>query len=222
MSLTPAQIALIPSPSLPIGPQLSHLLQEFTALSLSLFTILALPTPPPGATAPIYASLALLDRKFVSLLALAARHEDLQRRIDSLSTSLSTLETSWQQTTSTLHSSIASLSPILASGKASRASIETTSLSSLTPSTLRSYARLLAPFTSAPPSSLFPSEVRERTMDPSGRALPEGALPPFPTEGAMKRGRLQFGRGEVELGETGEVGGTYSSLASLSLPRLLM
>lgn len=210
--LTPAQAALIPSRSLPIASQLSHLLAEFTTLSLSLFSVLSSSTPSPTSTSTIYASLSTLDQKLADILSLAAEHQRQQRHIDALVNSLRTTDLAWRSTTSTLHSSLSTLSPIIISGSLDRSLIASSapSKAALTPSTLLSYARLLAPFTSAPPSSLFPLEQRAASMDPSGRGLPSGAFPPFPTEGAMRRGRLQFGQSGVDCGEVGEVGGEFS------------
>lgn len=211
--LSPAQLASIPSRSLPIGPQLTHLLSEFTTLSLNLFAILS--SPAPTSTTPIFLAISEVDRKLALLLIYVAEHQEKQRYVDSLVDALKTTETAWRQGTAILHSSIVELSPIILSGANDRVLIEKSKEAALSSATLLSYARLLAPFTSAPPSSLFSAEQKAGgAMDPSGRSLPLGALPPFPTEGIMRRGRLQFGKGgEGELGEVGEVGGEFSFIA---------
>jgi len=220
LTLSRAEIAQIPSPSLPIGPQISHLLSEFTSLSIQLFTILSSPSSASttALTTPIYLSLSSLDQKLSSLLSLLAQHQQKQSRINSLVSSLRTLDESWHSSASTLHSCISSLDPIISSGALDRSSISLASNSTLTSESLLSYARLLAPFTSAPPSSLYPPNEKLRGIgatDPTGRSLPIGAIPPFPTEGVMRRGRLQFGRDEG-LGTTNEIGGKFA-LSSLNL-----
>ena len=228
--LTQAQAALIPSPSLPMGAQLTYLTDQvsrpslghngeismdypqFTTLSLSLFAALSSGAPLP--TAAIYDALASVDAKLVALLPLVAEHQRRERRVQQLVNTLRSQERAWKDGAEMLHASIAALDPIVKSGKLDRAAIAasdpaTTELSS---ATILSYARLLAPFTSAPPSSLYPPDQKLAvgSIDPSGRALPAGALPPFPTEGAMRRGRLPFGQTEDGgMGETSEVGGTY-------------
>lgn len=214
--LTPAQAALIPSSALPVGLQLSHLVNEFTTLSLSLFAALSSAAPLP--TAAIYDALAAVDAKLAALLPLVAEHQRRERRVQALVDSLRTQEQAWQDGAHTLHSAIAALAPVVASGKLDRAAISASATDGehLTPTTILSYARLLAPFTSAPPSSLYPPDQKLAvgSIDPSGRGLPVGAIPPFPTEGAMRRGRLQFGRTDEGMGETTEVGG-----ASRTCPR---
>lgn len=216
-ALSPEQVALIPSRTLPIGAQLSYLINEFTTLSLSLFAALSSPTPQP--TAATYASLALVDEKLAALLPLVAEQQRRERRIQLLVDVLRSKEHAWQAGAAALHSAITTLDPVIESGKLDRAAIAASDPASvgggaLTPATILAYGRLLAPFTSAPPSSLYPPEQRlgAGSIDPSGRGLPVGAIPPFPTEGAMRRGRLQFGRtDEGGMGETTEVGGTFVS-----------
>ncbi|GAA5897021.1 uncharacterized protein JCM6883_006554 [Sporobolomyces salmoneus] len=213
-SLTPSEIALIPSPSLPITPQLTHLLTSFLQLSLQLFSLLSNPSSQPNHTAQItsiYAALAEIDHKLSSLLSLIAQHQERQSRINQLLSSLSSLSSTSSTSTSLLSSSLSSLSPLIASGHLDRQSISSSTSSPLSSSSILSYARLLAPFTSAPPSSLFPPGEKLRgagMKDPTGRSLPIGSLPPFPTEGIMRRGRLQFGREFAGdgLGQTGEIG----------------
>ncbi|KAM0753962.1 hypothetical protein T439DRAFT_378069 [Meredithblackwellia eburnea MCA 4105] len=207
--LTPAQAAQIPSKSLPIGSQLAYLLDEFTHLALSLFSALSSSTPQP--TAATYAALAQVDAKLAGLLPLLAEHTRRQRRIDQLVAKLQQKERHWRSAANTLHSAVKQLEPIVQSGKLDRESMSKAKEANLTPDTILAYARLLAPFTSAPPSSLYPPEQKLGQMDPSGRGLPVGAIPPFPSEAVMRQGRLQFGSRSAEdggaaLGETGEVG----------------
>ncbi|GAA5991203.1 hypothetical protein JCM5350_008241 [Sporobolomyces pararoseus] len=221
--LSPAEVAQIPSTRLPISSQLSHLLSEFTSLSIQLFTILSSPSNPSvplsSLTTPIYTSLSEIDSKLSKLVQLVALHQQRQQRINSLVDQLESLSSSSYTSTETLSSCISRLEPIISSGKLDRSSIQLASPSPsehgpLSSTALLSYARLLAPFTSAPPSSLYPPSEKLRTKslgstDPTGRTLPPGAIPPFPTEGVMRRGRLQFGRefgGGDGLGQTGEIG----------------
>ncbi|KAL8292924.1 hypothetical protein RQP46_000618 [Phenoliferia psychrophenolica] len=192
-----------------MGVQLSYLTEQFTTLSLSLFAALSSGSPLP--TAAIYDALAGVDAKLVALLPLVAEHQRRERRVQQLVDTLRGQERAWQDGAETLHGAIAALDPIVKSGKVDRASIAASdpAVADLTPATILSYARLLAPFTSAPPSSLYPPDQKLAvgSIDPSGRGLPVGAIPPFPTEGAMRRGRLQFGRTEEGgMGETTEVG----------------
>ncbi|BGO93850.1 hypothetical protein NBRC10512_004638 [Rhodotorula toruloides] len=228
--LSPAEVAQIPSPSLPIGPQISHLLSEFTTLSIQLFTILSTTSPSASAgskasTAEIYESLGALDAKLARLLVMSAEHQRRQQRVEALISTLRTLDSTWHESASTLHSCVSSLDPIVASGALDRTAISTAQSASLTPSQILSYARLLAPFTSAPPSSLFPPEIKLKGVgatDPTGRSLPMGAIPPFPTEAAMRRGRLQFGReGLMQgLGATEEVGARRDGPAAPAEPAI--
>lgn len=226
-TLTPQEISQIPSKELPLSPQLSHILQEFTNLSLSLFSILA--SSNPSSTTVIINSLAVLDQKLAELLSIAASHQSRQIEIESLENSIALTSSAWLRGTTSLHSSIASLKPILVSGALDTSAIELSKKASLTPDVLLSYARLLAPFTSAPPSSLFsPSkEGGIGGIDPSGRSLPIGAHPPFPTEGLMRAGRLQFGKEDLEglgmiVGEMGEVGGTFFLSSLLDFLRFVL
>ncbi|GAA5918685.1 hypothetical protein JCM6882_006216 [Rhodosporidiobolus microsporus] len=214
-ALTDAEIALIPSPSLPIGSQITHLVSEFTDLSIKLFSLLSNASPSLASTSsstrPIYAALAVVDEKLARLLVMYDEHQRKQRRIEGLISSLRVLDETWHKSATTLHSCIGDLAPVVESGALDRAAIAAAKEAELTPAALLSYARLLAPFTSAPPSSILPSnEEREKlkgvgATDPTGRSLPMGAIPPFPTEATMRRGRLQFGR-EGMLGATNEVG----------------
>ena len=139
-TLTPAQVAIIPSRSLPIASQLSHLLAEFTTLSLSLFSVLSSSTPSPTSTSTIYASLSALDQKLVDVLSLAAEHQRQQRHIDALVGSLRATDLAWRSTTSTLHSALSTLTPIITSGALDRQLIPASapSKAGLTPSTLLS------------------------------------------------------------------------------------
>ncbi|GAA6006675.1 uncharacterized protein JCM10292_006026 [Rhodotorula paludigena] len=214
--LTPAEAAQIPSSSLPIGSQISHLLSEFTDLSIQLLTLLSSGSNPlantQAATAPLYDALARVDAQLARLLVMYAAHQERQRRIDALVASLRTLDSTWHRAAAQLQSCVAQLDPVVASGTLDRAAIARARDAHLTPAGLLSYARLLAPFTSAPPRSLFPPEVKLRGVgatDPTGRTLPAGAIPPFPTDAVMRRGRLQFGREGLlhGLGETEEIGG---------------
>ena len=232
--LSPAEAAQIPSPSLPIGAQISHLVDDFTRLSLDLFTILSAPSTSTAGTkptAPIYEQLAAVDDKLARLLVLYDAHQAHQARIDALVATLGTLDSAWHSSASTLRACTQSLAPVVESGALDRAAILAAKRAgpALTPSSLLQYARLLAPFTSAPPSSLYPPEDKldlrgVGATDPTGRSLPPGAIPPFPTEAVMRRGRLQFGREGLlhGLGETNEVGGASPHLAlSLVLQELV-
>ncbi|KAM0790886.1 hypothetical protein ACM66B_004725 [Microbotryomycetes sp. NB124-2] len=219
MQLTEAQASLIPSSSLPIGPQVSHLLQQFTTLSLQLFSSLSTSSPTAAIT-PIMSSLAEIDSKLARLLTMLARHQALQQKIDQLVSQVQARDDAWQQGVKTLHSALNDLRPIVESGSEDRQAIEQARAANdnddactLDPKTILSYARLLAPFTSAPPSSLVPPEQKivgqgATTLDPSGNRLPMGAIPPFPTEAVMRRGRLQFGTtlDGISFGETDQVG----------------
>ncbi|BGP18739.1 hypothetical protein JCM10213_009218 [Rhodosporidiobolus nylandii] len=212
------EIALIPSPSLPIGSQISHLVSEFASLSIQLFTLLSSASSSRSATSsgtqPIYAALAVVDEKLARLLVLYEEHHRKQRRIDALAAALRSLDETWHSSAATLHSCLADLSPVVESGAADKAATAAAQAAQLTPSALLSYGRLLAPFTSAPPSSVLPSQDEREKLkrvgatDPTGRSLPLGAIPPFPTEAVMRRGRLQFGREGMlgEMGQTNEVG----------------
>lgn len=220
-ALTDAEAAQIPSPSLPIGPQISHLLSRFTSLSLELFSLLSAASPsltdPAKSTQPIYTALAEVDDKLSRLLVMYDEHQRKQRRVEALIASLRTLDETWHTSALSLHSCVNDLAPIVASGALDRSAILAAKEAAITPAALLSYARLLAPFTSAPPSSILPSqEERDKlkgvgATDPTGRSLPMGAIPPFPTEAAMRRGRLQFGREGMfgAMGETNEVGGAF-------------
>lgn len=212
--LSPAQLAQIPSASLPLAPQLLHLLSSLHALSLSIFTAASSLNPPDQSQS--YAQLLALDGQLRELLVLVEASGARQARIEALIEALSATESTFQSTLHTLNSAKTSLDPIVKSGSLDRTAIESARRAELDPSVVLSYARLLAPFTSAPPQSIFTEEDRKKGMDPSGRSLPEGALPPFPTEGVMRRGRLQFGalggeEGEA-MGEVGEVGGKHASI----------
>ncbi|GAA5824033.1 hypothetical protein JCM11251_003387 [Rhodosporidiobolus azoricus] len=221
-ALTEDEIAHIPSSSLPIGSQLTHLLSEFTDLSIKLFSLLSTASPSLASestsTRPIYTALAVVDEKLARLLVMYDEHQRKQRRIEALISSLRALDETWHASASTLHSCLGELAPVVESGALDREAIAAAKEAALTPSAVLSYARLLAPFTSAPPSSILPSqEEREKlksvgATDPTGRSLPMGAIPPFPTEAAMRRGRLQFGRGGT-LGATNEVGARRDSTA---------
>jgi hypothetical protein len=212
-SLTPIEIELIPSRALPLTPQLTHLLDIFTALSLQLFTHLTVKEPLSGhaaKTANIFQDLVLLDIKLAGVIKLVVEHQQKKVHIDSLISSLNETEASWRRTTKLLYSSVQTLKPIVASGELDRRNIAAARSAAVTPSVLLAYARLLAPFTSAPPSALFTAQEKMEpgAMDPSGRGLPINARPPFPTEGMMRSGRLQFGERE------GEVGGVVSEVGS--------
>lgn len=242
-----ADIDLIPSPNVPISPQLHYLLAEFSRLAIELFTILSQP-PTQSGTAPhssstsmslsptqaqanrvaeIYESLAELDLKLNRLVRLVHAHERNQQRIDELVSRLQHVDASSKRSIEVLERGTQSLAPVVESAKLDRANMSRATEARLTARDVLSYARLLAPFTSAPPSSLFPPEQKLRSagsLDPTGRSLPPGSIPPFPTEGIMRRGRLQFGR-QVDvgsgLGQTEEIGGEFffllfSSIGSLT------
>lgn len=73
----------------------------------------------------------------------------------------------------------------------------------LKPSTVLAYARMLGPYTSAPPRHVSPDMDTVDRGDPV--SIP-GALLPYPTEEVMRRGRLGFD--EVgAIGETTEMTG---------------
>lgn len=192
-------------------------------MSLQLFALLSQSSSTASA-ASIYTQLAALDRQLAGLIPIIAAHQERQRTIERLIRDLSATEQAWQDGVRVLHKAKTELEPVVRSGLADKRSIERSahikssskangSESTLTPATILSYARLLAPFTSAPPSSLLLPDQQllgdgaGPHLDPTGTRLPQGAWPPFPTEGAMRRGRLQFGKQEPALGESGEVGG---------------
>lgn len=217
--LTQDEVAAIPSASLPIRLQISHLLGEFTQLTVQLFAIISTTSPSAlpaagikSATEPIYEALAAVDRKFAALLVMYDSHRRRQRRIEALIRDLGTFDSQWRDSARTLQQCLADLSPVIESGALDRKAITTARQAQLKPNTVLSYARLLAPFTSAPPASLFPPEVKLKGVgatDPTGRTLPAGAFPPFPTEATMRGGRLQFGSEGLlhgYLGETEQVG----------------
>ncbi|GAA5886667.1 hypothetical protein JCM3774_001939 [Rhodotorula dairenensis] len=229
--LTPDEVAEIPSGSLPLGLQISHLVAEFARLTVQLFALVSTTSPslaPAAAavTAPtnsrseseiatVLSALSQVDHKLAALLVMYEAHRRRQRRIESLVRQLSALEAQWRDSASSLELAVADLAPVIASGHLDREAISTAQGAHLEPAQLLAYARLLAPFTSAPPASLFPPEVKLKGVgatDPTGRTLPAGAIPPFPTEATMRGGRLQFGReGLLQgyLGETEQVGAEH-------------
>lgn len=232
---TQDEVAQIPSASLPIGLQISHLLGEFTQLTVQLFAIISTTSPSAllaaaggtaksSATEPIYEALAAVDRKLAALLVMYDSHRRRQRRIEALIRELGTLDSQWRDSALTLQQCLADLSPVIESGALDRKAITTARQADLKPETVLSYARLLAPFTSAPPASLFPPEVKLKGVgatDPTGRTLPAGAIPPFPTEATMRGGRLQFGSEGLlhgYLGETEQVGAGAFSLPATCEP----
>ncbi|KAK4047208.1 hypothetical protein OIO90_006271 [Microbotryomycetes sp. JL221] len=219
VTLTDLEAAQIPSASLPIGPQVTHLIQEFTTLSVQLFQTLSMSSPTSNV-APILQALSRVDVKLAKLLIMLEQHQKKQQRIEQLVAQVQSQEQAWQQGVSTLHQALNQLKPVVESGSHDRFNIEQTAQArlgneghALEPKSILSYAKLLAPFTSAPPSSLVPPEQRMfgqngTGVDPSGNRLPLGAIPPFPTEAVMRRGRLQFGTGldGFAMGETEQVG----------------
>lgn len=80
----------------------------------------------------------------------------------------------------------------------------------LKPSTILSYARLLAPYTSAPPQhkrgTLSLPGIAQPAPATGPGGLPHGSILPYPTEEVMRRGILAFA--EVSnIGETTEMTG---------------
>lgn len=84
--------------------------------------------------------------------------------------------------------------------------------------TVLGYARLLAPFTSAPPSSLRPDTAAAgESAEQQQQRLPAGGRVPFPTEAHLRAGRLWALSQGVQIpgripggGETAEIGGAHS------------
>ncbi|KAK4704112.1 hypothetical protein P7C70_g2098, partial [Phenoliferia sp. Uapishka_3] len=222
MSLSIGPTPSPPSSSTPVGPHLLSLLTLIQTHSLLLFTALSSPTPP--ATLPTtIQTLLSLSTQLSDLLPLIAEHQRQERRVQQLVRKLETMQGEWVTGVTSLRSAVGGLKGIVQSGALDRQSIALSSTADpdvLTPKTILAYARLLAPFTSAPPESLYPPD-QKLSIDPSGRGLPVGALPPFPTEGVMRRGRLQFGREGVEgMGEL--VGGEHYPNTIYSVRNLVL
>lgn len=160
-------------------------------------------------------TLADLDEQLARLANKAIEHDDNARRIQQLEDALVLYEHAWREQVMDLEAQRVKLAALTLAGKTERASIETAKkggcarrrccevltlcivIAQLKPSTILSYARLLAPYTSAPPRSLFPGGNAPDTL----AGLPPGSILPFPTEEIMRRGRLAFTQ-MAEIGET--------------------
>ncbi|KDE09550.1 hypothetical protein MVLG_00446 [Microbotryum lychnidis-dioicae p1A1 Lamole] len=164
----------------PIGPQLTALLNQYQNLTLNLFSSLSTLSQlaPPTSTDPS------------SVL------------IHSLLSQLASLDQTWTDSLISLSCLESSLQPLINQGRLGRAQIDAASHAELlTCSNVLTYARRVAPFTSAPPSqdptqsafnsgaSLLASTQQIATTSAGGGG---GVFLPFPTEQAMRRGRLQL------------------------------
>lgn len=92
----------------------------------------------------------------------------------------------------------------------------------LKPSTILAYARLLAPYTSAPPrmKSISGNDDKDGGQSQTAQhdsSIPPGGIPPYPTEDVMRRGRLAFAQVH-DIGETTAL--TGGRAATFHLPAL--
>lgn len=188
-------------------------LNRFIALTNSLFSLLASPsssTSLPPSTTALYRQLAATHTELAALLLTLEKHQRQRIVVNSLVQELRVVEEAWTESTIILQRSVQKLDPIIRSSKQDIINISqacpppsaslpisdspTTASSDaegITTKTLLAFARHLAPFTSAPPTSLFSAQERELDYT-TGRGLPEGANPPFPLEDMLRRGRLLF------------------------------
>ena len=167
-------------------------------------------------------TLADLDEQLARLANKAIEHDENARRIQQLEDALVQYDHAWREQVMDLEAQRVKLAALTLAGKTERESIETAKkggyarprcsevltlyivIARLKPSTILSYARLLAPYTSAPPRSLFPGGNAPDSL----ASLPPGSILPFPTEEIMRRGRLAFTQ-MAEIGETApQTGGT--------------
>ncbi|SCZ89302.1 BZ3500_MvSof-1268-A1-R1_Chr1-1g01092 [Microbotryum saponariae] len=205
----------------PIGPQLTALLNQYQNLTLNLFSSLSTLSQlaPPTSTDPssstrtsstasssssnsLYTHLSTLSHEFQALLALVHQHTAQKVLIHSLLSQLASLDQTWTESLVALSGLESSLQPLINQGKLGRAQIDSASDAELlTCSNVLTYARRVAPFTSAPPSqdptqsafnsgaSLLASTQQMAATSAGGGG---GLFLPFPTEQAMRRGRLQL------------------------------
>ncbi|KAL7009174.1 hypothetical protein EMMF5_001372 [Cystobasidiomycetes sp. EMM_F5] len=141
-------------------------------------------------------ALGQLDERLAILLDKAGQHVRNQRRIEQLEAQLEVYEKEWASEVIQLENNRVLLEKLLTQGAKEREAIQQAEKAQLTPSTILSYARLLAPFTSAPPRSILPEGNQAASLADLG----PGAILPYPTEEVMRRGRLAF----AEVGEIGE------------------
>lgn len=162
-----------------------------------------------------WAALGEVDEQLAHELRRAKTHEANQRRIEELEGELGRYELAWRDEVEMLERERNCLAKFVDRGRRESDRIAKAKRAALTPSTVLAYARLLAPYTSAPPRS----GVADAKPAAGLADLPLGALLPYPTEEVMRRGRLAFAQ-VGDLGETRDVTGVRpaSPLSTLAAP----
>ncbi|KAK9897800.1 hypothetical protein P389DRAFT_195388 [Cystobasidium minutum MCA 4210] len=166
--------------------------------------------------------LSSIDEKLAELLNKAQVHAKNQKRIEELESKLVQHEIEWRREVNQLESDRKKLKRLLDRGKKDKESIQQAKKAALKPSTILSYARLLAPYTSAPPrnkASMLRLPGITQPAPPTGPGgVPQGSILPYPTEEVMRRGILAFA--EVSnIGETTEMTGVRPASPSQLLSK---
>ena len=179
--------------------------------------------------------LSAIDEKLAELLHKAQTHAQNQKRIEELEDALLQHEIDWRREINQLESDRKVLKAIVDRGKKEKEAIGQARkgvilihkayipqgrilngfpAAALKPSTILSYARLLAPYTSAPPQhrSVLPGILGSNQPPPSTGpgGLPPGSILPYPTEEVMRRGILAFAD-VSNIGETTDMTGGKSA-----------
>jgi hypothetical protein len=211
--------------ALPVSSELLSLLSSFSAQVGLIFDELSRNPQQAGSSssasgdfAQPLTALSELDERLGAVLQRAKVHHANQTRIKQLENQLVQYELDWRKEMLMLEEQRKVLKRLVDAGNKDKAAIERAqkgvlksgpiqagsvlmhlfdSQAALKPSTVLSYARMLAPFTSAPPR-LKP--ISGDAPGPPDNAIPPGSILPYPTEETMRRGRLAF----AEVGDIGE------------------
>lgn len=189
----PAQPAAVP-----LSAALLGLLSQFQTQSTALLSSLATPSLKPTE---IIANLLTIDTRLAALVAQIPEHQAAAKEIADLAERINAYDTQWRADLSAAEAVRKELDILIRLGVKDRERINLAEQNRPSPDAILALGRQLAPFTAAPPDPQGPSPgpVDLRAL------IARGAIPPYPTEDALRRGALGFNDVAKPVGETTQV-----------------
>ncbi|EGG11207.1 uncharacterized protein MELLADRAFT_76747 [Melampsora larici-populina 98AG31] len=193
-SLDQLKLPISPNKTEPIQNQFQSFLKSYQTLSHSIFHQISTNNTIPNQTPQkLLNDLNQLDQYLVKLLSFHATHDSNCKRMNRLMNQIQIInQNKLNQNIQKIYDAEKKLNSICLNGEKEKQSYRKIDSLSLKPTQILNHAKLIAPYTSAPPAPPT-TNPNNTTVATAGLDLQDPALRflmPFPTEDIIRRGRM--------------------------------
>lgn len=210
-SLNQLKLPISPSRTDPIINQFQSFLNNYKILTNSIFHQISSNNTIPNQTPQkLLNDLSQLDQYLIKLLSLHAEHDQNCKKMNHLMNQIHRIgHRSIDEKIRKIYDAEKKLNSICLDGEKEKESFRRIESLSLKPTQILNHAKLIAPYTSAPPAPPT-TNPNNATVATAGLDLQDPALRflmPFPTEDIIRRGRMGQEMSGLDPSEMGKLGG---------------